>query len=237
MSTTICAALVIALTGSTAYAQSADIPDSEVEVEDEDEPAPEPPDEADDDEQATVVAEDPAPSQPVAPPAPPAPDRSYWTITFAGLLLEPTGALSDTHDSALAATMRAGYTGNGRLGFEATLRYTPFPHQEPPDTIIEAHFLYATLAPTYALKWSVLRAWIAAGAGGAFERVRTSAEADLDDTSVETFTAVTGYAAAGIEAHLFENGGPMVGASYSHSVVGDDYTFYGLFAGVTFVFE
>lgn len=180
---------------------------------------------------------DPVPtSQPVAEAevTPEDDGLAYWTITFLGTFLTPTGSLADTHDPGLGTALSIGWVGHGGFGAQIELRYAPIPHDPVAVTQIDAHMFYGTLAIQYAFFWRSVRLWTAAGAGAVAERVRT--EFRETDISIDWLHASTLYGAAGLELHLFSNGGPGVAASYSQSVQGDDYSFYALSAGLTFVF-
>ena len=42
-------------------------------------------------------------------------DRSYWTVTFMGSLLQPIGNMADDHDSGLATGLRIGWASRRRF--------------------------------------------------------------------------------------------------------------------------
>jgi hypothetical protein len=162
-------------------------------------------------------------------------DRSYWTVTFMGSLLEPIGDMADSHDSGLATGLRIGWAGAHRFGFVFDARYSPIPHdQRAPLETIEAHFFHSAAAAAYAYRRGLFRVWAAGGGAAMFERVNT-VDSMLQETTEHDWAA-GGYGAAGIDFLLFSNGGPSVSGSYAHAVAGGDYTFYGGSAGVTFLF-
>lgn len=133
-----------------------------------------------------------------------------YGIGFLGGVLLPLGAMGDTHQQALAAGLRMGYTGRSGLGLDMAIEYSPLPLRA--DTAVaETHFATAALMPRFTLGKRRVRAWLGAGAGLALQYDTSS------DGSTETVYEPAGMGAVALELHLLTGVGLVAMGSYTRT--------------------
>lgn len=143
---------------------------------------------------------------------------SYWFASFFGGLMVPVGSMADSHEQGLVATVRFGFTARTGIGFHVAGSYSPMPRRDPEDatgdTTVAGHVGVVSAAPRFTFGKRTVRFWLAAGGGGIVERSTITVDGeDSSDTSFEP--AAVGD--AGLELHLFANGGVVASGSYAQS--------------------
>jgi hypothetical protein len=156
-----------------------------------------------------------------------------WSLEFLGSLLTPTAELAHTHRSSLGSGLRLGVVGSGGVGLQLGMVYSPLPANKAMGSSDASHFGMLTLAPRVAGTVGPFRLWAAGGGAGIAQRSTTGPDAAR---TAKLARAAGGYAATGLELHLFDGGGIATSASYVHTVRGAAYTLYELTAGVVFLF-
>jgi hypothetical protein len=133
-----------------------------------------------------------------------------YGIGFLGGVLLPLRAMGDTHQQALAAGLRMGYTGRSGLGLDLAVEYSPLPLQA--DTAVaETHFATVALMPRFTLGKNRVRAWLGAGGGLALQYDT------LSDGSTQTAYEPAGMGAVALELHLLTGVGLVAMGSYTRT--------------------
>ena len=168
-------------------------------------------------------------------------NRAYWTVSFLGGLLTPRKEMRATHDQSLLAGGRFGWTGSHGAGLDITADYSPLPRDDVAELeSFETHFLVATVAPRFTLRWKKLRLWGSVGGGFALERTTEFDRETKVATDTDYSSAAVG--SAGLELHLLSSGGLAVVGSYARvfSSLGIEtvkYEFVNLTGGLVFAFQ
>jgi hypothetical protein len=139
------------------------------------------------------------------------PRAGGYGIGLLGGMLLPMGATGDTHERALAAGLRMGYTGRSGLGLDMAIEYSPLPLREPDAAgVAETHFATAGLMPRFTLGKRV-RVWVGAGGGLALQYDT------LSDGSTELRYEPAGMGAAAVELHVLTGVGLVAMGSYTRT--------------------
>lgn len=134
-----------------------------------------------------------------------------YGIGFLGGMLLPLGDTGDTHQRALAAGLRMGYTGKSGLGLDMVVEYSPLSLQEGQATdVTETHFATLGLMPRFTLG-NRLRVWAGAGGGLALQYDT------LGDGSTEIVYEPAGMGALGLELDLLTGVGLVAMGSYTRT--------------------
>jgi hypothetical protein len=139
-----------------------------------------------------------------------APARPQFSFGMVGGLLQPTGAMKDSHQRGLIAGLRLAWTSRIGLGIEAAIDYSPLP-QRPTDTGDRFDTTYATAAigPRFAAGWTHLQFAVAAGGGVAVDHTAT-ASALLATTTSSTEVAPAAEVGLEIDVPVVDGGGFML---------------------------
>ena len=164
---------------------------------------------------------------------------SYWFASFFGGVMTPISSMDDTHEQGLVATARFGWTSRKAIGFAVSGSYSPLPRRlDPgaaPGTVLDTHFAVASVAPRLTLGRKTVRFWVAGGGGVVMERLAVTVRGARESTDYEFEPAAVGE--AGLELHLFSNGGLSASGNYTHSFGDVDSRAYSALAGLVFTFE
>jgi hypothetical protein len=133
-----------------------------------------------------------------------------YGIGFLGGVLLPLGPTGETHERALAAGLRMGYTGRSGLGVDMAIEYSPLP-QRAAAGITETHFATAGLMPRFTLGKRSLRGWVGAGGGLALQYDT------LSDGSTQMRYEPAGMGAAALELHVLTGVGLVAMGSYTRT--------------------
>jgi hypothetical protein len=139
------------------------------------------------------------------------PRAAGYGIGFLGGMLLPMGATGETHERALAAGLRMGYTGRSGLGLDLAIEYSPLPLQDAEAAgIAERHFATVGLMPRFTLGNRV-RVWVGAGGGLALQYDT------LSDGSTEMLYEPAGMGAVAVELHVLTGIGLVAMGSYTRT--------------------
>jgi hypothetical protein len=135
-----------------------------------------------------------------------------YGIGFLGGMLLPLGATGDTHERALAAGLRMGYTGRSGLGLDLAIEYSPLPLRAADAAgVSETQFATAGLMPRFTLGKRRLRGWLGAGGGLALQYDT------LTDGSTQMLYEPAGMGAVALELHVLTGVGLVAMGSYTRT--------------------
>lgn len=133
-----------------------------------------------------------------------------WSLGMVGGVLQPLGAMRDSHQRGLAAGVRLAWTSALGLGVEAAIDYSPLPHvAELEGTRFDTTYTTAAIGPRFALGWSRLGVALAAGGGVAVDHTTTES-ALLPGADTRTQVAPALEAGVEIELTVVSGGGIML---------------------------
>ena len=159
-------------------------------------------------------------------------DASGYGIGFLGGMLLPLGATGETHERALAAGLRMGYTGRSGLGIDMAIEYSPLPlSADAGGGIAETHFATAGLMPRFTLGKGTLRLWVGAGGGLALQYDT------LSDGSTQMRYEPAGMGAAAVELHVLTGIGLVAMGSYTRTLGGLAYEYVTATGGLLLTFR
>ena len=139
------------------------------------------------------------------------PRAGGYGIGFLGGMLLPMGATGETHERALAAGLRMGYTGRTGLGLDLAVEYSPLPLRDADAAgVAETHFATASLMPRFTLGNRV-RVWLGVGGGLALQYDT------LSDGSTQMLYEPAGMGAAALELHVLTGVGLVAMGSYTRT--------------------
>lgn len=169
---------------------------------------------------------------PAAAHAEPKNRAAGYGMAFLGGVLLPLGVTADTHEQALAAGLRMGYTGRSGLGLDLAIEYSPLPQR--PDAgsgIAETHFATAGLMPRFTLGKGAVRLWLGAGGGVAVQYDT------LGDGSTQTVYEPAGMGAAALELHVLTGVGLVAMAGYTRTFGELEYEYLTATGGLLLTFR
>ncbi len=164
--------------------------------------------------------------------------HSYWSMSFLGGLIRPTGDMKATHKQGLVAGARLGWTGKMGLGLELSATYSPLPRDNlVPLETVETHFVVTTLGPKFTLGRDKVRLWVTGGGGVAMDRSRRRFRDVLVPGGKSTDYAVATGGTVGFDLHMLSSGGLTISASYYEIQAPLRYTYLTATGGLVFTFK
>lgn len=161
---------------------------------------------------------------------------SYWSTTLLGGVIVPLGTMTDSHRRSLAAGLRVGWTSRVGLGVDVIGGYSPVSRSDIADgQRADSHLIGGMVMPRFTLGRGSVRAWVAAGAGLAFQR--TNVVAGTETVATSNDVAMSADAALAVELHPISGVGLALVSSYHRGLIGEPFEFVNLTAGLTFTFQ
>ncbi len=172
---------------------------------------------------ALAVAQVAAAAPEETSPAPPSPPQ--WSLGMVGGVLQPLGAMRDSHHRGLDAGVRIAWTSRIGLGVEVAVDYSPLPHALTIDGgRFDTIYTTAAIGPRFAAGWSFLRFALEAGGGVAIDHT-TNAALIVPVTTTETDLAPAAQLGLEIEVPVVSGGGIMLtgGGTRAFGALGYEY--------------
>jgi hypothetical protein len=142
--------------------------------------------------------------------------RSYWHASFLGGMAVPVQQMTDDRKAGVAATVRLGWTSRSGLGLSIAGEYSPLPFKVSERNVtVASHLGIVAGGPRFTLGKRKVRLWLGGAGGVVVERTRMTIDGDSQGADSALEPAAVGE--AGLELHLFENGGLALNGSYAHS--------------------